>query len=161
VLRVDHAFSGPPDEVGPVTTDAEGVFTLSGFAPASWTIVAEKTGFLKWDRQRFDPLEGQSVAGLTIELGVGGTLEGVARAPDGAPVAGAEVWVTDVRIGLAAKGVTAADGTFRIPLVPPGSYRVEVRPLDAEGRIGTAVLAGRARAEEGAVQRVELAPTGS
>src|SRR5579872_3911828 len=54
----------------------------------------------------------------------------VVQATSGAPIASATVDVANVRTGAAAGRVTStADGTFRVPGLPLGQYRVTVRAL--------------------------------
>lgn len=82
--------------------------------------------------------------------GVSGTVTS-----DGKPIAG--VTVTAVRAGSSApagKAVTAPDGTYRIPNLDPGVYRVEFSGDGVEGvvRPGVVVSAGQAVAVDTSVR---------
>ncbi len=56
---------------------------------------------------------------------VNGTVSGLVTAPDGAPVAAADVLMTGAD-GLARETTTATDGSFSIRELPSGTYRLEV-----------------------------------
>ena len=55
------------------------------------------------------------------------SLSGSVEDPSRAAVAGAEISIIDLDNGYERKTKSAADGTFTVPLLPPGAYRVEVR----------------------------------
>src|SRR5512138_2363811 len=55
-----------------------------------------------------------------------GALTGSVSDPRGAVVAGANVKATNESTGESRTSVTESDGTYRIPLLPPGKYRVEI-----------------------------------
>lgn len=55
-----------------------------------------------------------------------GTLTGTVSDTGGSPVAGATVTVTSVAQGFTRTATTDADGQFRVPLIPIGSYRVAI-----------------------------------
>lgn len=59
-----------------------------------------------------------------------GTLTGTVTATDGQPVAGATVTIVSNAQGVSRTAVTGANGQFRAPLIPTGSYSVTV---DASG----------------------------
>jgi hypothetical protein len=54
-----------------------------------------------------------------------GTLSGTITNPDGKPVPGAVLTITNVTTGTSQRVVTGTDGNFMVAL-PPGSYKVEV-----------------------------------
>ncbi|MBP7778221.1 MAG: TonB-dependent receptor [Acidobacteria bacterium] len=83
----------------------------------------------------------QSVASATGQSGSGGIVGQVVDEA-GAPVPGATVVVTSVATGSARTTLTDRDGTFAVPGVGPGTYRVRIalagfRPLVRDG-IGVA-----------------------
>ncbi len=55
-----------------------------------------------------------------------GALSGTVSDPSGAVVAGAKVTATNESTGETRTTVCAGDGTYRVPLLPPGRYRLEV-----------------------------------
>lgn len=54
------------------------------------------------------------------------TLKGTVLDPTAAAVAGATVTVSNLERGITKTATTGNDGTYQIPLLPPGTYRVEV-----------------------------------
>src|SRR5690242_3988143 len=54
-------------------------------------------------------------------------ITGTVRDASGLAVPGAEVTATQTDTGLARSTVTAADGTYSLPSLPIGPYRVEVK----------------------------------
>ena len=61
-----------------------------------------------------------------------GTLVGTVYKPTGEPLAGAKVTATNELNGNSRSTVTGADGSYRIPFMPPGRYTMEA---DFGGRI--------------------------
>ena len=59
-----------------------------------------------------------------------GTIEGVVRSPGGGVIIGAIVTAFDPERNIAVSGISEANGTFRIPQLPPGNYRLIAEPLD-------------------------------
>lgn len=55
-----------------------------------------------------------------------GALTGVVKDPQGAVVPGATITVSNPATGLVRSTTSGADGIFRLPALPAGSYRVEV-----------------------------------
>src|SRR5215471_546490 len=54
------------------------------------------------------------------------TLKGTVFDPNGAVVSGAMVTVTNTEKGISKTARSGADGTYQIPLLPPGSYQLQV-----------------------------------
>ncbi|HEV2686914.1 MAG TPA: carboxypeptidase regulatory-like domain-containing protein, partial [Bryobacteraceae bacterium] len=67
------------------------------------------------------------------------TLKGAVLDPLGAAVPGATVTVTNPDRGIAKTAVTGDDGTYQIPLLPPGVYRIEVAIEGFEKAVANAV----------------------
>jgi hypothetical protein len=65
-------------------------------------------------------------ASSTWSQGNQGTLEGSVADPSGAAVAGAQLTVTNDATGLKFQTTTDSDGLFTFPVLPVGSYTVEV-----------------------------------
>ncbi len=64
-----------------------------------------------------------------IAIGQGGTgqISGTVTDPNGAVVPGATVTVTNKGTNLVREATTNSEGTYSIPLLPPGNYTVEVK----------------------------------
>ncbi len=133
--------SRPFQRMGGARTDADGSFTMDVTGEGPFELLA-----LKPDDDRWASLKDVRVGGpspsLTLEAGL--AIEGTVEAPGGgAPPEG--TWVlaqgTDGRVGQ--RAAVAADGSFRVRGLPPGTYRL---------------LCGRAQA--GSSSAVE-APAGS
>src|SRR5262245_49383764 len=53
-------------------------------------------------------------------------LAGVVSDPSKSPIRGASVTATNFAVGLARSAKTDANGSYRIPLLPPGVYEVKI-----------------------------------
>ena len=62
-----------------------------------------------------------------------GALSGVVSDPSAAAVAGAEVSITEAATGYKQTVRTNGQGQYRAPLLPPGTYTVEVTKLASRG----------------------------
>jgi len=54
-------------------------------------------------------------------------IEGTVSDPSGAPVPGATVVVINQATNVRYQGVSTSSGPFRVPALPPGTYRVDVQ----------------------------------
>ena len=111
-------------------SDAAGQFILEALPPGWWTVRAEAAGWLSAETERRHVLAGASLDGVEIALGAGAVLAGRVLAPDGAPLAGAEVRAYGERSDP--RAVTAGDGTYHLPGVEPGERTVEATHPDHE-----------------------------
>ena len=68
---------------------------------------------------------GDARTGVDAQLSTGIGVSGRVTAPDGAPIAGVDVWVSPTGTGAGAGAQTAEDGTFTTGAVAPGDYRVQ------------------------------------
>src|SRR5262245_11827345 len=70
--------------------------------------------------------------GLGVSLALGqarsssADLTGTVSDPSKTPIRGASVTATNIAIGLARSAMTDANGAYRIPLLPPGAYEVNI-----------------------------------
>src|SRR2546425_3852240 len=55
-----------------------------------------------------------------------GAIQGTVIDPHGAVVLGAKVVITNTATGVRAEGATLSDGIYIFPLIPPGTYKVEI-----------------------------------
>ncbi len=58
-----------------------------------------------------------------------GALTGTIKDPSGAVVPNATVTLTSADTGAVRTTMTAADGTYRFSLLPPGNYRVKIEAM--------------------------------
>jgi len=138
-------------------TDAEGRFKIP-HAGDTCEIRVVGDGWLPFQKNGIDPAAGECL----IELSPESTIEGRVAFADGAPVAGAEVWIshgsgeTDCirRPGDSAKATTDADGRFALRKIDAGPWTLGVRG-DAAGVVAREVagVAGGTRDLKIAVKR--------
>jgi Carboxypeptidase regulatory-like domain len=64
------------------------------------------------------------------------TIKGMVTDPSGAAISGAAITVTSVDKGITKSAKTGADGTYRIPLLQPGVYEVEVQAVGFDRTVG-------------------------
>jgi iron complex outermembrane receptor protein len=86
----------------------------------------------------YAPVDGQTPAGR---------LTGTVRDAQGAPVAGARVTVTSASSGLSRSATTAADGTYTVSGLAPGSYSVSAAVFAGAASRVTVQLAESATAD--------------
>ena len=124
----EQRFTMVEGHPGPVVAGEDGAFSFYRRLPASVQVAPEGKGRLP-ETRTLDPLPDDAVRGELdlgdLVLGAGRTLAGhVARADGGAPVAGAELeasWSGEEAGALgSARGVSEADGSFRIEAIVPG-----------------------------------------
>src|SRR5205823_9835820 len=65
--------------------------------------------------------------GVARSQTVQGVITGTITDPTGAVVPGATVTITNVGANVSQTTTTGSDGSYRFPLVPPGTYTVEVK----------------------------------
>lgn len=100
-------------------SDEDGRFEMTGVALRDVTVKAEKDGYLEFEMD-LDPLEpGEVVDDLLIEISQGLGISGLVQWPDGKPVDGGRVTITQesgewFSFGADATGKTEEDGTFAI-----------------------------------------------
>ena len=111
------------------TTDVQGRFSLTGLGGGELTLTAsfgDEAGVVGPQ-----PLPFGARKEVTIPLGTGAGVAGVARWEDGSPVVGEAVltvlnFVEGGRVGVGAH--TARDGTFAIRGLPPGEVLLRIDP---------------------------------
>ena len=151
-LRVQAGGTIPSHEAAATQTDGQGTYTFSEVAPSSllgadsYRVVAVASGKA---RQAYsgrtdagDPVvvtAGQATSGVDFALDAGGTLSGTVRRADGSPLDDATISVTATAVdnsGVADPAVapftTLADvagGTYALPHLVPGTYRLAAQSL--------------------------------
>ncbi len=125
-------------------TDSNGDYTMTGLAPASFSITAspvnsnDPLAFEYYQNQyrqtTADPVvvaPGTATTGIDIQLEVGGVISGRVTGPNGEPIAGTGVSAIDLT-GLYAGADTYTDsnGEYVLRGIIPGSFTVQVNAID-------------------------------
>ena len=141
-----HVWAGRYDGEGgnATTTDDQGQYLI----PGDYRVRAEPAGAgqvgefyndtTDWSQaERVTVASGTTTGNIDFLLATGGSISGtVTREGDGTPVAGADVWAHTYECCGGGNGTTtASDGSYTIPGLSPGEYRVQVRPHE-EGLSG-------------------------
>src|SRR5205807_5984563 len=74
-----------------------------------------------------------AVCGVAWSQTVQGVITGTITDPTGAVVPGATVTITNVGTNISQTTTTGSDGSYRFPLVPPGTYTLEVKAANFGG----------------------------
>ena len=111
------------------TTDAAGVATFIGVTDGWTAVTATAPGYASAAGTTVIG-KTQRTAEIALTLRTGVAVSGIVVDDRGAPVAGAKVWARDAsswEYGAGDRGAvtSAADGTFTIAAVAPGSYRLQ------------------------------------
>jgi hypothetical protein len=121
----------------PVTVGANGQFAFSNLLPADYTVAVTKSGYVPNSAAVTVPAGGGATPSIVLQAIQPGSITGVVRDAQGAPVAGARVEVE----GMTNSVVAAADGSYSVTGVPTGSVAVcaSARNLTARGRVVTVI----------------------
>ena len=117
-----------------------------------------KIGFPLWAANLL-PLTLLSIAVLGLrptgraQTSMTGLLRGVVTDPSGRVVSNADVRVTNERTNEVRTVKTGADGVYTVPLLPPGTYRVDI---DAKGFARTVISSVVIAVTEANVQSVTV-----
>src|SRR5436853_7725113 len=71
--------------------------------------------------------------GVVWSQTVQGVITGTITDPTGAVVPGATVTITNVGTNISQTTTTGSDGSYRFPLVPPGTYTIEIKAANFGG----------------------------
>jgi len=74
-----------------------------------------------------------AASGVAWSQTVQGVITGTITDPTGAVVPGATVTITNVGTNISQTTTTGSDGSYRFPLVPPGSYTLEIKAANFGG----------------------------
>ncbi len=110
---------------GSSQSDGEGRYRIAGLETGSHQVSVQGMGSVGQTSTRFEVQPGSNRLDLTLDAGV--EVSGFVRDADGAPVAGAEVMLSTRNAGRSIGRQSAADGSFRFPVVTDGPYRVTAR----------------------------------
>jgi hypothetical protein len=78
-------------------------------------------------------------ASLMAQTAATGALQGTVSDPTGAVIPNATVTLTNTETGQERTGTTGADGVYRFPLLPPGTYRIKFAANGFKGSEATGV----------------------
>ena len=146
-----HVFANGYDTHGGgngTTTNASGNYIIPGLTPSDYRVSAEPedpgtagefyNNARDWgEADRVTVTSGATINNIDFALEQGGSISGVVtRQSDGLPVANVDVSANTYVCCAGGNGTTtAADGSYTIPRLAPGDYRVQVRPRE-EGLVG-------------------------
>lgn len=119
-------------------TDASGAYTFPRLDSGSYEItMSTPAGYVATTPvARTEQVSADDVANVDFELARLGAIDGTVRDDDGAPVAGVVVTVTGP--GAPQQLTSAADGTYGLGALPPGTYTLTVVPPDGSTVVGAA-----------------------
>ena len=79
-------------------------------------------------------ISASSLTNRDIQISDGGTISGVVRNTSGVPLQGLDLDIYNLAGERQdVNAVTRVDGTFTVPVLPPGSYKIRVDPTFAQG----------------------------
>ncbi len=158
----EHPRARRTDGWSGVATDESGRFELAGLLPGGYALVVsgrEVSRAVPARALEVNLLEGQDLEDVVIELPATGEVQGSVRDANGRPLAG----VTVALIGGPQRQSASVDdqGTFRLPHVAPGEYRVVASlgwqtRLRAPGTRDDDVQGEPVTVREGGVEEVKL-----
>ncbi|MBL8863285.1 MAG: carboxypeptidase regulatory-like domain-containing protein [Planctomycetes bacterium] len=155
------------------TSGADGAFELAAVAAGPAQVTAEAQGRLADKPRKVEVVDGGSIEGVELVLGVGGTIAGAVRWADGRPGAALIVDVSfdmtqmagmgafNARKGAKGSAQTDAEGRFRVTGLGPGPFLVEARALPPGESEGPGAPAGAARRAREHTARVGLVKPGT
>ncbi|HET6203599.1 MAG TPA: carboxypeptidase-like regulatory domain-containing protein [Planctomycetota bacterium] len=137
----------------------DGSFLFHGVPPGNVKLQSLHRDFRPATLESIEVRAGEGTKGITLSMFRGGTIEGVAVAPDGFSYAGADVRASGAS-GLKETKVES-QGFFRIAGLRPGKYTVSVGPSRGSAlrvnEYGERTLRAIAVVEEGKVTTVQFA----
>ena len=144
------------------TTDELGAYAFEDLAAGRYTVRANVSGWTGSSEEQWGTAaragvvvaEDAVTAGVDFELAEAGVIAGVVRGPEGQPVGGASVFVSDAAglfVARVSGTVTDGAGRFEQTGLAPGTYSLTVR---GEALAGDALAA--ATVESGETTEVEL-----
>lgn len=120
----------------------DGSFVIAGLSPGTHTFEVVHDSFARGSAQ-VDIEAGLDPGELTIELGPGGSVEGVVLDKTGQPLqSGMVMLMSGVRPDMRTIGSTDTFGFYRIEHVAPGSYQLLAMPQPTGGEQDQAAMLG-------------------
>jgi len=107
---------------------ADGSYAITDLKPETYLVRAQADGFFSDLSDGWVPAAYDTVtSGVDFVLVRHGSISGTVRDDDGSPIAGARVWADPYDDGVTSNSAdTAADGSYKITGLLPGTYRVRV-----------------------------------
>lgn len=155
-IKLD-AFVGATgsSRVADLFTDQDGRYVARGLAAGRYRVSAGGPGFFGFggtgyaasEPRDVDVKEGQRTHGVDFDLEPGGAVHGTVHGPDGAPIAGASIFVVDANASIEpfAQVMTEPTGAFEVSGLAAGTHVVIAR---ASGYAPAIEHGVRVRAEE-------------
>ncbi|MEZ5964280.1 MAG: carboxypeptidase-like regulatory domain-containing protein [Planctomycetota bacterium] len=108
------------------TTDIDGRFRLDDVTPGRLRLRASRAGFADSDSARIEVEAGRGADDVVLTLDHGGSIAGKLLLAPGARLGDWDVYAGELRGAASpASAALAADGSFRIDDLAPGSYKVQ------------------------------------
>ncbi|MCU0225132.1 MAG: carboxypeptidase-like regulatory domain-containing protein [Acidobacteria bacterium] len=122
-----------PNQRPAATTGPDGRFTLSGIAPGQLALRVESDRYAP-AKSTLEIQPGVPPADLTVDLGPGGTIEGIVRDKSGLPQPNYMITAT-TGFGANLRMITSTDevGHYKLETIPPGDYMVVSMPTPRGG----------------------------
>jgi uncharacterized repeat protein (TIGR02543 family) len=128
-----NAYSPSGGNGNSTTTASDGTYTISGLAPGSYNLLADPTCYGSTSSN----YAAQTLTGVNVSTGVtmgnenftllqGGSIAGTVNFTSGGAAAGVCVSAYSPGNGSGSSAITAANGTYTISGLAPGSYNVSV-----------------------------------
>ncbi|TAK62277.1 MAG: carboxypeptidase regulatory-like domain-containing protein, partial [Dehalococcoidia bacterium] len=117
-------------------TAPDGTYTIRGLRPGDYRVSSFTYGYVEqyysgtrdWSAATLVATSsGSETTGIDFTLEESGNLSGIVTDVFGAPIGDAWVYATDVGGAGGGSIYTASDGTYLLPNLPPGTYRVEAQ----------------------------------
>ena len=142
-------------------TDARGEFSMKGLVAGTYELAADSQAFPRSKPPVTVTLESGATVEATIKLAAGGSIAGIVVDEHGTAVSDIIVRARGTEWSWRARGRTADDGTFSIPGVRAGEYRVVAQrswrqALRKPGSNDDDVQGERVRVRAGEAARVRL-----
>jgi hypothetical protein len=118
-----------------VLTDRSGRFSIGDLAGRSVRLLADKAGFAPLRTRPIRIAPGESVTGVLLELGRGGSIRGRVVFADGTPPGQWHIQASHASGLGTASAVTDAEGAFRLVGLAAGTHKVDAFPIDRMQRL--------------------------
>ena len=152
---LDREPSAPANSIS-ATTDSAGAFTLAGLSPGRVTVEVRTRDHAPASLGRVE-VPG---ADVTVEVGMGGRVEGVVLDATGNAIAGTQVIVSGGAMGFGRQRMATSDaaGFYELDRVVPGTY--QIMKMDSSSAFGVGGMSSVV-VREGETTRHDFKPDAS